>query len=122
MGEADGVRFREEALERIGAAPVEPKHFGHQRRPDRVGFNAMRRRVVDVTDGGHRRPMALLGLLAHPLLHLFAQVVDVVLCHQHLDAVHELSDERDSRQTTVFSLTKWTVTSSSSMLSQSLML
>ena len=34
--------------------------------------------------------MALFGLLAHPLLDLLAQVIDVVLRHQHLDAVHEL--------------------------------
>ncbi|OFW12588.1 MAG: hypothetical protein A3H29_05615 [Acidobacteria bacterium RIFCSPLOWO2_02_FULL_67_21] len=34
--------------------------------------------------------MPLFGLFAHPLFDLLAQVVHVVLCHQHLDAVHEL--------------------------------
>ena len=36
------------------------------------------------------RPDALLGLLLHPLAGFLGQVVDVVLRHQHLDAVHEL--------------------------------
>jgi hypothetical protein len=35
-------------------------------------------------------PDALLGLLAHALAGLLRQVVDVVLRHQYLDAVHEL--------------------------------
>jgi hypothetical protein len=34
--------------------------------------------------------MPLFGLLPHPLFRLFTQVVDVVLGHQHADAVHEL--------------------------------
>ena len=38
----------------------------------------------------HTRPVSLFRLFAQPFLHLLAQVVDVVLCHQDLDAVQEL--------------------------------
>ncbi|HEY7290199.1 MAG TPA: hypothetical protein VH583_10220 [Vicinamibacterales bacterium] len=34
--------------------------------------------------------MALPGLLDHPFANFLAEVVDVVFCHQHFDAVHEL--------------------------------
>ncbi|KQM17259.1 hypothetical protein ASE73_09775 [Sphingomonas sp. Leaf24] len=45
---------------------------------------------IPVTDRRHGRPDTLLGLLEHSLARLLRQVVDVVLGHQHLDAVHEL--------------------------------
>src|SRR5262249_35411297 len=45
---------------------------------------------IPIAQGGHRGPDALLGLLLHALTCFLRQVVDVVLRHQHLDAVHEL--------------------------------
>src|SRR5581483_3042965 len=55
-----------------------------------VWLNTMRREVVLVSDWRDRRPVALPGLLDHPFANFLAEVVDVVLGHQDLDAVHEL--------------------------------
>ncbi|MDP2309711.1 MAG: hypothetical protein Q8P18_27065 [Pseudomonadota bacterium] len=48
------------------------------------------RAAVRVPERGAARPVALIRLLVHALLDLLGEVVDVVLGHQHLDAVHEL--------------------------------
>lgn len=45
---------------------------------------------VAVAERRKGRPQPLFRLLAQALGYLFAQVVDVVLGHQHADAVHEL--------------------------------
>ena len=50
----------------------------------------MRHQVVHISDRRDGGPVTLPGLLDHPLANLFTKVVDVVLGHQHLDAVHEL--------------------------------
>jgi hypothetical protein len=46
--------------------------------------------LVQVPEGRRAGPVALARLLVHPLLDLLGEVVDVVLGHQHLDAVDEL--------------------------------
>ena len=51
---------------------------------------AVRAGDVAVAERRLGRPDALLGLLLLALARLLRQVVDVVLRHQHLDAVHEL--------------------------------
>ena len=45
---------------------------------------------IQIAERRFRWPDALLGLLLQALAGLLRQVVDVVLRHQHLDAVHEL--------------------------------
>ena len=55
-----------------------------------IRFDPMRHQVVHVSDRRDGGPVTLPGLLDHPLANLFAKVVDVVLGHQNLDAVHEL--------------------------------
>ncbi|HEX5367803.1 MAG TPA: hypothetical protein VFY10_00130 [Dehalococcoidia bacterium] len=50
----------------------------------------MGREIVLIADWRDGWPMALPGLLDHSLANFFAKVVDVVLGHQNLDAVHKL--------------------------------
>ena len=45
---------------------------------------------IEVSERRTGWPEPLLGLFLHALAGLFGQVVDVVLCHQHLDAVNKL--------------------------------
>ena len=51
---------------------------------------AMWCRDVSVSQGSLGPPVALLGLLLHSLARFLLEIVDVVLCHQHLDAMNEL--------------------------------
>ena len=63
------------------------------RRERRIGGDdllAVRAGDVAIAERRLGRPDALLGLLLHALAGFLGQVVDVVLRHQHLDAVHEL--------------------------------
>ena len=76
--------------QRAGRIPAE------QMRDDRAGFRvniddvlAVRASHVAVAKGRFGRPDALLGLFLLPLARFLRQVVDVVLGHQHLDAVDE---------------------------------
>jgi hypothetical protein len=71
-----------------------------------VDLDAMRGQVVDVADRRPRGPVALFGLLEQSFLDLLAQVVDVVLRPSTLMPWRNLSDERESRETIAFSLTK----------------
>nr|WP_245987740.1 hypothetical protein [Sphingobium fluviale] len=52
-------------------------------------FLAVRLYAVPVSERRGARPKALLCLFQHPLADLFGEIVDVVLRHQHFDAVHE---------------------------------
>ena len=64
-----------------------------QRRDRRIGGDdllAVRAGDVAIAERRLGRPDALLGLFLHALAGFLGQVVDVVLRHQHLDAVHEL--------------------------------
>jgi hypothetical protein len=77
-------------LERVVAGRVALEHARHQWAAHRVDVDPMRHAVVDVADRSHRGPVSLFRLFPQPLLDFLAQVVDVVLRHQHLDAVQEL--------------------------------
>lgn len=59
---------------------------------------------VDVAERRRGRPNTLLGLLHLSLACFLREVVDVVLGH---DAMHALSDERESRDSTTPSLSRW---------------
>ena len=93
VDEALGLRFFRGLLQRNAAAPIPLKHL----RDDR-SYNRVRRDdllaigVGDIAVAKRRfgRPDTLLGLFLLALAGLLRQVVDVVLGHQHLDAVHEL--------------------------------
>src|SRR4029450_7596719 len=86
----DRIRMYRQRVEGIAAAGVAIENFADQRTTKRVDVDSVGFQVVDVPDRRHAGPVALLGLLPHPLLDLFAQVVDVVLRHQDFDAVHKL--------------------------------
>ena len=77
-------------FERGAACGVLLEDACDERPPHRIHLDAVRQSVIDVTDVRDAREVPLFGLLAQPFLDLFAQVVDVVLGHQHLDAVEEL--------------------------------
>ncbi|MDP7155743.1 MAG: hypothetical protein QF705_04775 [Arenicellales bacterium] len=79
----DGILPRHVPLEHL------PDH-GHQFRVRLDGLLAVLAEHVAVTERRIGRPDPLLGLLGHALAGLFRKVVDVVLRHQHLDAMHEL--------------------------------
>ena len=67
---------------------------GGQRPGERLGWRGPApkgsEQSVEAAQGLVRRPHPLLCLLHHALRHLLREVVDVVLRHQHADAVHEL--------------------------------
>ncbi|MGB5742902.1 MAG: hypothetical protein WBM65_10850 [Sedimenticolaceae bacterium] len=63
---------------------------GHQLRVWFDGLLAVFTENVSVAVGSIGWPDSLLCFLGHPLSGLFRKVVDIVLRHQHLDAVHEL--------------------------------
>src|ERR1700730_4345044 len=50
---------------------------------------AVRAQYVEIAERGLGRPDALLGFLLLALASFFRKIVDVVLCHQHLDAVEK---------------------------------
>src|SRR5258708_6607580 len=74
-----------------GHVPLEKlRHQGGSLRVGDDGALAVTALDVDVADGRVGPPAALLGLLHLAFTHFLGEVVDVVLGHQHLDAMHEL--------------------------------
>ncbi|MDF1719269.1 MAG: hypothetical protein P1U65_01190 [Minwuia sp.] len=75
------------------ASRIALEQLGDHGRHGRVRFDdflAVLGRDIEIAHRRLRWPDALLGLLHLPLARLFGEVVDIVLGHQHLDAVHEL--------------------------------
>src|SRR5215472_10419076 len=88
-----GARFAGDILERILASRIPFEYLGDDGRHiwiDGDHFFAVLAGDVAIAQRRFGRPDALLGLLLHSLTRLLRQIVDVVLRHQHLDAVHEL--------------------------------
>src|SRR5438094_9706443 len=80
-------------LETMATGRVGFEQANDKRCDVRVGFNysfAIGAIGVAVADRTPRWIQTLLSLLAQPFLGLLGEVVDVVLGHQHLDAMHEL--------------------------------
>nr|WP_314717778.1 hypothetical protein [Sphingobium yanoikuyae] len=92
IGQTLLARHRADFLQGIAARRIPLE----QTRDDRslIGFDrdallAVRPDDIAIAERRGARPQALLGLLQHALADLFGKVVDIVLRHQHLDAVHE---------------------------------
>ena len=82
--------FAASAFSEYCAGGVQLEHPRDERASDRVDVDAPGDAVIDVADVGDAGEVPLLGLLAQPLLHLLAEVIDVVLRHRHADVVHQL--------------------------------
>jgi hypothetical protein len=79
-----------DGLHRVVAGRIQLEHARNERAANGIDIDAARHAVVNVPDMADAGPVSLLRFLPQPLLDLLAEVVDVVLGHQHLDAVHEL--------------------------------
>nr|WP_037517750.1 hypothetical protein [Sphingomonas sp. LH128] len=93
VGQALLARHRADLLQGIAARRIPLEQTGDDRPLigfDRNSLLAVRADDVPVSERRCARPQALLGLLQHALADLFGEIVDIVLRHQHLDAVHEL--------------------------------
>jgi hypothetical protein len=93
IGEARRMHLAGGLPQRNVAARVPFEQLGDQGRDCGIGGDdllAVRPGDVAIAERRLGRPDALLGLLLHALACFLGQVVDVVLRHQHLDAVHEL--------------------------------
>jgi len=80
-------------LDGVAAGDIPVEQLPDDRRHIRVRLDrafAVGAEDVAIAERREGRPDALRRLLAHALARLLGQVVDVVLRHQHLDAVHEL--------------------------------
>nr|WP_066766982.1 MULTISPECIES: hypothetical protein [Sphingobium] len=83
---------RADFLQGIVACSIPLEHAGDDRpliRIDHDDLLAVGFSDVPVSERRGARPKALLCLFQHPLADLFGEIVDVVLRHQHFDAVHE---------------------------------
>ncbi len=87
--EADAAREGREVAEAVGARRRRLKEFDDERRLLRVWCDPFGRPHVPVAQGCPRRPPAVTCFLVHAFLHLFTQVLDVVLCHEHAHAREE---------------------------------
>ena len=94
IDEARRLRLARRFLQRNVAARIPFEQLGDRsaRQLGIGGDDLLAVRAGDVAIAERRlgRPDALLGLLLHALAGFLGQIVDVVLRHQHLDAVHEL--------------------------------
>ena len=87
------TRHARHILHRVLAGRIPFEQLGDDQRLfgiDGDDLLAVRAGDVAVAERALGRPDALLGLLLHALARFLGQVVDVVLRHKHLDAVHEL--------------------------------
>ena len=76
--------------DRIPPRGVELEHLPNERSPFLVELDSLIHLVVPVAQRRQGGKLPLLCLLQKPLSRLLGEVVDVVLGHQHLDAVDEL--------------------------------
>ena len=93
VDEARVPRLSRNLLQRVLAGRVPLEQLRDDRRDIGIGGDdllAVRAGDIAIAERRHCRPDALLGLFLHALAGFLGQVVDVVLRHQHLDAVHEL--------------------------------
>ncbi|MEE4450499.1 hypothetical protein V2S85_02520 [Novosphingobium resinovorum] len=93
IGEALLASHRANFLQGIAARRIPLEQAGNNHPLiglDRNPLLAVRADDVPISERRGTRPQALLGLLQHALADLFGEIVDIVLRHQDLDAVHEL--------------------------------
>src|SRR5580693_7358211 len=91
VDEAGVTRHASSLLQGMLARAVPLEQLGNDGRDGGVRSDdllAVRSGHVAISEWRNRWPNALLGLLLHALARFLGQVVDVVLCHQYLDAVH----------------------------------
>lgn len=82
--------MRLQTPDRILSIGVELKHLPDDRSPLLIELDGLVYCVVLVAQRCKGGKLSLFRLLQQPFSRLLGEVVDVVLCHQHLDAVNEL--------------------------------